>query len=534
MSKKIKKSMLRVMTAVLAVLCMFTQLPVTSAFAAGSNIIKLLEKNSFDGLRWASKTPMAGYNGSYTTDIMGVTIDGVNYIAYCLNHDRYGSGDAYGEYSVKVYDLDDPALQTNQEFLNDKNILMYMQGVLASGGYTGGGDSAATALRTRGSNRQLFNNRFEAYGVTKFAMWTLSVGQSDASKWSVNPTATYDASRNQYLLESLNQIMASANNWKDFVDSNVYAVPKTDGDGNIIWQEGPEEGEHYVEWEITTGYFGNGKVQDSEHVYMDSTYTLTPGSLPSGFHLEKLDGTPITGQTTMQGRYQNAWNGEPFRLVAEDGVEPSSFGELRTVATINTQLQTGGLKYGIAEYTAHKVQNYALVPENGMEVASTEVKLAKTEPKGASFIIRKADGSQNLANAQFMVTSADGSWMNTVTTGSSGSISVEVPTTGLYYVEETRAPSGYALDSTRYSVEVKSGEVVELKVENSKSVGLKIQKLDALTDEPLAGAVFTVEQIDGTFSTDVTTNDNGLALLGGLQPGSYKITEKTPPAGYLP
>ncbi len=534
MSKKIKKTMLRVMTAVLAVLCMFTQLPVTSAFAAGSNIIKLLEKNSFDGLRWASKTPMAGYNGSYTTDIMGVTIDGVNYVAYCLNHDRYGSGDAYGEYSVKVYDLDDPALQTNEEFLNDKNILMYMQGVLASGGYTGGGDSAATALRTRGSNRQLFNNRFEAYGVTKFAMWTLSVGQSDASKWSVNPTATYDASRNQYLLESLNQIMASANNWKDFVDSNVYAVAKTGNDGNV-WQEGPEEGEHYVEWEITTGYFGNGKVQDSEHVYMDSTYTLTPGSLPSGFHLEKLDGTPITGQATMQGRYQNAWNGEPFRLVAEDGVDPNSFGEEQTVATVNTRLQTGGLKYGIAEYTAHRVQNYALVPENGMEAASTEVKLDGTDvPGGTSFVIRKVDGSKALANAQFEVTSADGSFSKTVTTGTSGTISVDVPSPGLYYVEETRAPSGYALDSTRYSVEVKSGEVVELKIENSKSVGLKIQKLDALTDKPLAGAVFTVEQIDGTFSTDVTTNDNGLALLGGLQPGSYKITEKTPPAGYLP
>ncbi len=534
MSKKIKKTMLRVMTAVLAVICMFTQLPVTSAFAAGGNIIKLLEKNSFDGLRWASKTPMAGYNGSYTTDIMGVTIDGVNYIAYCLNHDRYGSGDAYGEYSVKVYDLDDPALQTNQEFLNDKNILMYMQGVLASGGYTGGGDSAATALRTRGSSRQLFNNRFEAYGVTKFAMWTLSVGQSDASKWSVNPTATYDAARNQYLLESLNQIMASANNWKDFVDSNVYAVPKTDENGKIIWQEGPEEGEHYVEWEITTGYFGNGKVQDSEHVYMDSTYTLTPASLPSGFHLEKLDGTPITGQTTMQGRYQNAWNGEPFRLVAEDGTDVTSFGEKKEVATIKTQLQTGGLKYGIAEYTAHRVQNYALVPENGMEEASTIVTLENDVPGGASFLIKKVDGSKALSNAEFEVTSADGSFSKTVTTGTSGTISVDVPSPGLYYVEETRAPSGYALDSTKYSVEVKSGEVVELKVENSKSVGLKIQKLDALTDEPLAGAVFTVEQIDGTFSTDVTTNDNGLALLGGLQPGSYKITEKTPPAGYLP
>lgn len=267
MHQKIRNSLLRVVAVFLAFLILFPQIAglTMPAFAAGS-IIKKLEDNPFDGLRWATKQPISGYHGSYPTEIMGVTIDGVNYVAYCLNHDRYGSGDSpsIGEYGVKVYELDDPALQSNEEFINDKNILMYMQGVLASGGYTGGGDSAATALRTRGSSRQLFNNRFEAYGITKFAMWTLSVGQSDASKWSVNPTATYDASRNQYLLESLNQIMGSANNWKDFVDNNIYAVLKSGSDGDV-WQKGPGEGEHYVEWEVTTGYFGNGKVQDSEH-----------------------------------------------------------------------------------------------------------------------------------------------------------------------------------------------------------------------------------------------------------------------------
>lgn len=538
MHQKIRNSLLRVVAVFLAFLILFPQIAglTMPAFAAGS-IIKKLEDNPFDGLRWATKQPISGYHGSYPTEIMGVTIDGVNYVAYCLNHDRYGSGDSpsIGEYGVKVYELDDPALQSNEEFINDKNILMYMQGVLASGGYTGGGDSAATALRIRSNSRQLFNNRFEAYGVTKFAMWTLSVGEDTANKWSVNPTATYDASRNQYLLESLNQIMGSANNWKDFVDNNIYAVLKSGSDGDV-WQKGPGEGEHYVEWEVTTGYFGNGKVQDSEHVYMDTTYTLTPGSLPAGFHLEKTDGTEIKGETTMQGRYQNAWNGEPFRLVAEKDEDPNSFGDKKAVATINTQLQTGGLKYGIAEYTASKVQNYALVPENGMEAVSTEVTLEGIDvPEGASFTIRKADGSKNLANAQFKVTNADGSWSTTATTGTSGTISVKVPAPGLYYVEETRAPSGYALDSTRYSVEVKSGgETVELKIENSKSVGLKILKLDALTDEPRSGAVFNVKQIDGTFSTDVTSNDNGLCVLGGLEPGSYQITEKTPPAGYLP
>ena len=538
MHQKIRNSLLRVVAVFLAFLILFPQIAglIMPAFAAGS-IIKKLEDNPFDGLRWATKQPISGYHGSYPTEIMGVTIDGVNYVAYCLNHDRYGSGDSpsIGEYGVKVYELDDPALQSNEEFINDKNILMYMQGVLASGGYTGGGDSAATALRIRSSSRQLFNNRFEAYGVTKFAMWTLSVGQSDANKWSVNPTATYDASRNQYLLESLNQIMGSANNWNDFVEDEIFANPKTNSEGEM-WQDGPGPGEKYIEWEVTTGYFGNGKVQDSEHVYMAAGgYTLTPGSLPEGFHLEKLDGTEIKSATTMQSQYVNAWLGEPFRLVAESGTDPSSFGEEKTVATINGKLHTGGLKYGIAEYSGStKVQNYALVPENGLQAVSTEVKLKVEEPTPASIIIRKADGSKNLAGAQFKVTKADSSWSTNVTTGTSGSISVKVPDPGMYYVEETKAPSGYALDSTRYSVEAKSGEAVEIKIENSKSVGLKIQKLDALTDEPLAGAVFTVEQIDGTFSTDVTSNDNGLCVLGGLEPGSYRITEKTPPAGYLP
>ena len=538
MHQKIRNSLLRVVAVFLAFLILFPQIAglTMPAFAAGS-IIKKLEDNPFDGLRWATKQPISGYHGSYPTEIMGVTIDGVNYVAYCLNHDRYGSGDSptVGEYGVKIYELDDPALQSNEEFINDKNILMYMQGVLASGGYTGGGDSAATALRIRSSSRQLFNNRFEAYGVTKFAMWTLSVGEDTANKWSVNPTATYDASRNQYLLESLNQIMGSANNWNDWVDDEIHVNQKTNSEGEM-WQDGPGPGEKYVEWEVTTGYFGNGKVQDSEHVYMAAGgYTLTPGSLPEGFHLEKLDGTEIKSATTMQSQYVNAWLGEPFRLVAESGTDPSSFGEEKTVATINGKLHTGGLKYGIAEYSGStKVQNYALVPENGLQAVSAEVKLDERVPTNASFVIRKADGSKNLAGAQFKVTKADNSWSTNVTTGTSGSISVNVPSPGMYYVEETKAPSGYALDSTRYSVEAKSGEVVELKVENSKSVGLKIQKLDALTDEPLAGAVFTVEQIDGTFSTDVTSNDNGLCVLGGLEPGSYRITEKTPPAGYQP
>ena len=50
-----------------------------------------------------------------------------------------------------------------------------------------------------------------------------------------------------------------------------------------------------------------------------------------------------------------------------------------------------------------------------------------------------------------------------------------------------KPPSGYLLDSTRYSVNViDGGEEVTLTVQNSKDAGLKIFKYDANTDEPLS------------------------------------------------
>ena len=106
---------------------------------------------------------------------------------------------------------------------------------------------------------------------------------------------------------------------------------------------------------------------------------------------------------------------------------------------------------------------------------------------------------------------------------------------GTFYVKETKAPSGYSLDSTRYSVNVTADdEEALLTIENSKDAGLKIFKYDANTDEPLSGAVFTVTNIGTGWSTDVTTGDTGLAILSNLEPGDYRIEEKTPPAGYLP
>lgn len=544
MKQTFKSRLRRAAASALAAAALFSQPILTESAvyaaepkAAGSPV-KVAEQNPFDGL-YTSKhsTKISDYNAN----VMEVEISGEKYLAYCLNPNRYGSdnvsGGAIGSsgYSVQVYDLDDPALQSVPDFQLDQSILLAMQGVIASGGYTGGGDAAAGKLMDPyDTSRPLYRDHLQAYAVTKYAMWSLASGWYGPD-WKVYSGSSYKPQDNAYLLQSLTNIIGWGTNWKEFNDENLYVNPMDyDSDGDV-WTEDPDTGERYVEFQVITGKTGDNR----GHVSLGSEYTVTPSSsLPAGFHLEKTDGTRITGSTTLRGAVSSSYGSEDkFRLVAEAGTELSALGKDAVVASVSTEIEAFALKYGVAIPPAgySKVQNYALIPENTWKQVSADVKLSVEAPATSySFRIQKVDGSTALSGAEFRVESADGSETYDVTTPSSGIVTVNVKKPGTFYVKETKAPSGYSLDSTRYSVNVGNGKEVTLTVQNSKDAGLKIYKYDANTDEPLSGAVFTVTNIGTGWSTDVTTGNTGLAILSNLEPGDYRIEEKTPPAGYLP
>lgn len=545
MKQTFKSRLRRVAASALAAAAMFSQpiLTENAVYAAepkaAGSPVKVAEQNPFDGLCTSKhSTKISDYNAN----VMEVEISGEKYLAYCLNPNRYGSdnvsGGAVGSsgYSVQVYDLDDPALQNVPDFQLDQSILLAMQGVIASGGYTGGGDAAAGKLMDPyDASRPLYRDHLQAYAVTKYAMWSLASGWYGPD-WKVYSGSSYKPQDNAYLLQSLTNIIGWGTNWKEFNDENLYVHSMDyDSDGDV-WTEDPDTGERYVEFQVITGKTGDNR----GHVSLGSEYTVTPSSsLPAGFHLEKTDGTRITGSTTLRGAVSSSYGSEDkFRLVAEVGTELSALGKDAVVASVSTEIEAFALKYGVAIPPAgySKVQNYALIPENTWKQVSVDVKLSVEAPTTSySFRIQKVDGSTALSGAEFRVESADGSETYDVTTPSSGIVTVNVKKPGTFYVKETKAPSGYSLDSTRYSVNVEDGgKNVLLTVENSKDAGLKIFKYDANTDEPLSGAVFTVTNIGTGWSTDVTTGDTGLAILSNLEPGDYRIEEKTPPAGYLP
>ncbi|WP_418558334.1 SpaA isopeptide-forming pilin-related protein [Hominenteromicrobium sp.] len=544
MKQTFKSRLRRMAASALAAAALFSQpiLTESAVYAAEPKAtrspVKVAEQNPFDGLCTSKhSTKISDYNAN----VMEVEISGEKYLAYCLNPNRYGSdnvsGGAVGSsgYSVQVYDLDAPALQSVPDFQLDQSILLAMQGAIASDGYTGGGDAAAGKLMDPyDASRPLYRDHLQAYAVTKYAMWSLASGWYGPD-WKVYSGSSYKPQDNAYLLQSLTNIIGWGTNWKEFNDENLYVNPMDyDSDGDV-WTEDPDTGERYVEFQVITGKTGDNR----GHVSLGKEYTVTPGSsLPAGFHLEKTDGTRITGSTTLRGAVSSSYGSEDkFRLVAEAGTELSALGKDAVVSSVSTEIEAFALKYGVAIPPAgySKVQNYALIPENTWKQVSADVKLSVEAPTTSySFRIQKVDGSTALSGAEFRVESADGSETYDVTTPSSGIVTVNVKKPGTFYVKETKAPSGYSLDSTRYSVNVENGKEVTLTVQNSKDAGLKIYKYDANTDEPLSGAVFTVTNIGTGWSTDVTTGNTGLAILSNLEPGDYRIEEKTPPAGYLP
>ena len=168
--------------------------------------------------------------------------------------------------------------------------------------------------------------------------------------------------------------------------------------------------------------------------------------------------------------------------------------------------------------------------------AGEHARFVFTNTKKPSLSIVKYDGEhdQYLGGATFRIAKiADGSRYLDRVTDASGRITIDGLEPGVYSVREIAAPGGYVLDSTEYHVELFPGKDSQIVVNNEKKPDLKIIKTDAITGERLPGVTFTVNKADSSTLTTVTTDANGEALLAALDPGVYRVTEKSVPDGYL-
>ena len=171
------------------------------------------------------------------------------------------------------------------------------------------------------------------------------------------------------------------------------------------------------------------------------------------------------------------------------------------------------------------------------------INLTKTS---ANVSITNGDSGYSLAGAVYKIYNSSGTEVASITTDSSGKGTSSVKLkNGTYTAVESKAPPGYALDTTRHTVRINNADAT-LNVSDVPLIKtVTLTKTSANTsitagnsNYSLAGAVYDVYEGNSATGTPVasfTTNSSGVATLSRkLYPNrTYTILERTPPPGYV-
>ena len=159
-------------------------------------------------------------------------------------------------------------------------------------------------------------------------------------------------------------------------------------------------------------------------------------------------------------------------------------------------------------------------------------------PAGVGKIVLKktAGGTTTgLAGARFSIY-FNGQIVGSDITNAQGEIYVEDAATGLWSFVETAAPDGFCVDPTPKSVYVDVSEgdrEYTVAAVNYEKPDMKITKRDAMSGKPIAGTVFSIKSVTGSYSTSVTTGTDGSATLPAIPAGVYVVREESVPEPYI-
>ncbi len=161
------------------------------------------------------------------------------------------------------------------------------------------------------------------------------------------------------------------------------------------------------------------------------------------------------------------------------------------------------------------------------------------QPTGGTgkIVLKKTAGgtTTGLAGARFSIY-FNGQIVGSDITNAQGEIYVEDAATGLWSFVETSAPDGFCVDPTPKSVyvDVTEGDhEYTVAAVNYEKPNMKIIKRDAMSGKPIAGTVFSIKSVTGSYSTSVTTGTDGSATLSAIPVGVYVVREESVPEPYI-
>lgn len=190
------------------------------------------------------------------------------------------------------------------------------------------------------------------------------------------------------------------------------------------------------------------------------------------------------------------------------------------------------------EIKAHSADDVNIAAIHKSQDHQTRVELNKVDEKenrleGAEFSIFDAEGKQvTFTNKDRVYTYFEDGDVTAITAGNADIVGLPV---GDYILRENKAPANYvSLEDIRFRVRADLyDKALELTVENlPHEKGIAVLK-ESPDGTRLKGAEFALYKDDSVIK-EVTTDNAGVALFTGLNPGSYYIKETKAPEGYKP
>ncbi|GHU80099.1 hypothetical protein FACS1894191_4510 [Clostridia bacterium] len=150
--------------------------------------------------------------------------------------------------------------------------------------------------------------------------------------------------------------------------------------------------------------------------------------------------------------------------------------------------------------------------------------------------IKKVDSETGapLSGVKFKIYDKNTRELGEFTTNEMGIIKLTGMEPDKYFIRESVAKESYVLDTTVHEVTLYWGKTTTIEVKNVAMSTLRLKKVDALTKQPLTGAVFLLYDAKNNILGEYTSDENGMIEFPrSLPAGKYKVKEVKAPEGYV-
>ncbi|QDQ03820.1 thioester domain-containing protein [Bacillus sp. BD59S] len=260
--------------------------------------------------------------------------------------------------------------------------------------------------------------------------------------------------------------------------------------------------------------------------YFETSMYQVESNAKNGVFAVNLTNAPngtkiVTENGEMKEQFQL---GEKFRILV-----PKSYNTGNLSLKITSNLVN---LHAVAYKGTDKIQDATVLLERNEEKVSADLNV-NWKSVGQLEVIKVGEQKEVLQGAVFDVFNSMNEKVGTITTNEQGIASLSGLEIGTYTLKEVKSPTGYVINEQPQQIEVKTGEITRVTVQNNKVKGnIEIKKLSD-SGKTLSKVEFTVFTAEGKEVTKTITNEQGIAQVKDLPYGKYYFVETKGVEGYL-